>query len=344
VIARLARNDSAVLGVLAGYFIANILVRLCLPASLELDEGQQLFLAQWLAIGYDSQPPFYNWLQYGAVQIFGDTVASLSILKNTMLFGCYLSFGLAARLLLRNRQLAVVAMLGLLTIPQISFEAQRDLTHTIAVLFSACLFLCLFVRTIGRPTALNYALTGVAVGIGLLSKYNFVLLPLAAIAAILPERDLRDRLFNPRILLTLVIGAVIVAPHALWFASHLGEATGRTMGKLMKDADDSGLQRVADGLLSLAAAIAAFTLPTILLFLVAFGRTLWRSWNAQSLWSRVLGRMMLLLMAALVLLIVLGGASAIKDRWLSIFASRSRRRASRSPSRRAVSASSPLRS
>ncbi len=48
------------------------------PASLELDEGQQLFLAQWLATGYDTQPPFYNWLQYGVVQIFGSTALAVS--------------------------------------------------------------------------------------------------------------------------------------------------------------------------------------------------------------------------------------------------------------------------
>ena len=39
--------------------------RLAGPASLELEEGQQLYFAQWLSVVYDSHPPFYNWLQYG---------------------------------------------------------------------------------------------------------------------------------------------------------------------------------------------------------------------------------------------------------------------------------------
>lgn len=316
---RLARSGSAVYLLLAGYFILNVIVRLSLPASLELDEGQQLFLAQWLAIGYDSQPPFYNWLQYGAVHLLGDTVAALSVLKNLMLFGCYLLFGLAAHLMIRNRVLAVIATLGLLTIPQISFEAQRDLTHTVAVLFAACLFIYFFIRAIERPNAINYAMTGVAIGIGVISKYNFILLPVAAVLAILPERDLRKRLFDPRLLLTVMVSVAIAAPHAWWFLHHVGEATSRTVGKLMEDPDDSRPEQIAEGLLSLLAAIAAFTLPTLLFFGVAFGRTLLGAWKADNQWTRLIGRMFLLLVAALVLLVIFGGASNIKDRWLVPF-------------------------
>ena len=125
---RLARSDGAVYLLLAAYFIINILLRLAAPASLELDEGQQLFFAQWLAPGYDSQPPFYNWVQYGFVQLLGSSMLAISLLKNLMLFLSYLLFGLTAHLIIRDRTLAIIATLALITIPQIGYEAQRDLT------------------------------------------------------------------------------------------------------------------------------------------------------------------------------------------------------------------------
>ena len=78
-VAALRERPFLVFALLGAYFIANVIVRLSLPHSLELDEGQQLFLAQWLAVGYDSQPPFYNWLQFGAEQLLGPTLASLSL-------------------------------------------------------------------------------------------------------------------------------------------------------------------------------------------------------------------------------------------------------------------------
>ena len=71
---RLAARPGSLYLLLAAYFTVNLLLRLAGPASLELDEGQQLYFAQWLAVGYDSQPPFYNWLQYWFVQLFGSSV------------------------------------------------------------------------------------------------------------------------------------------------------------------------------------------------------------------------------------------------------------------------------
>lgn len=319
VIDRLMRQVWPVLLLLVFYFLANIAVRLSLPQSLEMDEGQQLFLAQWLAAGYDSQPPFYNWLQYGAVQIFGNTVLALTLLKNVLLLGCYLLFGMAARLVIADRRLAAIAMLGLITIPQISFEAQRDLSHTVAVLFSACLFIYAFLKTLKQPTASSYALTGAAIGFGMLSKYNFALLPLAAALAILPDRRYRSRLTDPRLIVTAVIAAVIIAPHALWFIDNLDTATARTLGKLAQGDGSTRLQRIGEGLASLFGSIAVFFLPTVILFWIAFGNRLSSAWSATNEWTRLVGRMFVILTIALTALVIFGGASLIKARWLIPF-------------------------
>ena len=313
---RLARHAGAVYLLLATYFAVNVLLRIAGPASLELDEGQQLFYAQWLAVGYNSQAPFYNWLQYFAVQLLGDTMLALTLLKNLMLFLSYLLFGLAAQLIIRDRALAVVATLGLITMPQVGYEAQRDLTHTVALLFASCMFFYFFVRALQRPTALNYALTGVAIGIGVLSKYNFVLLPVAALLALLPDRKLRARLFDVRVLLVVAVAAVIAAPHALWFLDHIDQATGRTVSKLTRDADGMRLHQIGTGLFSLVEAVIAITLPTLFVFAIAFGRTFFRSLRAESQWTRLIGRIFLAAILLLVLVIVIGGASYVRHRWI----------------------------
>lgn len=312
---RLARRDGAVYLLLAFYFAINIALRLASPASLELDEGQQLFFAQHLAVGYDSQPPFYNWLQYGVVQLLGSSVFAVSLLKNGMLFLSYLLFGLTAHRVVRDRVLAVAATLALITIPQVGYEAQRDLTHTVAVLFASCMFGYFFVRALQSPTAVNYALAGAAIGFGVLSKYNFALLPLVAVLALLSDRALRPRLFDPRVLLMIAVAGAIVLPHALWFLDHVGAATDRTVMKLTADAEARGLDQIGTGIVSLAGAIAAFTLPTLLVYLIAFGRALPASWKAENEWTRLFGRMFVIA-AVLLLLVVLAGASNIKDRWL----------------------------
>lgn len=313
-IERLARQPGSVYLLLAVYFGVNAVLRLATPASLEIDEGEQLFFAQHLMLGYDTQPPFYNWLQYGMIQLLGNSVAALTLLKNFMLFLCYLLFGLTAQMVLRDRVLAVVATLGLITIPQIGYEAQRDLTHSVAMLFAACLFMHSLIAALRSPTALNYALTGVAIGIGVLSKYNFVLLPAAALLAVASDRDHRLRLLDPRIVLTAAIAGAIVLPHALWFFDHIKEATGLTMMKLNRGVGGDPGQR--KGLLALAEAIVSVTLPTLAVFAFAYGRTLFRAWRAESRWTRLLGRILVAATLLVLVLVLAGAATYIRHRWL----------------------------
>ncbi|MDX3927390.1 MAG: glycosyltransferase family 39 protein [Shinella sp.] len=315
----LRRNPAFLYLLILSYFALQVIFRLSLPPSLELDEGQQLFLAQWLSVGYDSQPPFYNWLQYGSVQLFGNSVAALSLLKNAMLFLCYLFYGMTASLLLRNRDLAIIATLGLITIPQISYEAQRDLTHTVAVVFAACLFLYAFVRTLKTPSFSGYLLTGVAIGIGMISKYNFALLPAAALVAILPEENFRRRLFDPRIMVTAAAAAVIMAPHAFWFLQNTGLATERTLGKMTEGENGGLFSQVADGLFSLSAATAGFSALTVVLFMAIFGRKFLPALRAQNEWTRLIERMLLAILIAIVGMILFAGTDYIKDRWLAPF-------------------------
>lgn len=311
---RLARYPGGVYLLLAAYFAVNVLLRLAAPPALEIDEGQQLFLAQWLAMGYDSQAPMYNWVQYAVVQVLGDTVLSLTLLKNVLLFCSYGLLGLAAHIIIRDRALAVIATLGMITIPQIGYEAQRDLTHTVALLFAACLFIYALASALRTPSAFNYALAGLAIGIGTLSKYNFVLLPAAALLALALDKQHRARLLDPRMILTVVIAGAIVAPHAVWFIGHVSEATELTVLKLARNAGDN--PGPLTGLLALLEAVAAITLPTLAVFALAFGRSLFRAWPFESAWTRLLGRILVISTLLLLLLVLSGGATYIRHRWL----------------------------
>jgi 4-amino-4-deoxy-L-arabinose transferase-like glycosyltransferase len=310
----LARKPATLYLLLAAYFALNAVLRLASPASLELDEGQQLYFAQWFSLGYGPQPPLYNWLQYATVQVFGNSVAALTLLKNALLFLSFALFGLTAQSVLRNQALAVMATLGLFTMPQISYEAQRDLTHTVALLFAACLFLYALVRAIERPTLFNYGLTGLAIGLGMLSKYNFILLPAAAFLALASDRDLRSRLLDPRLLATVAIAAVVFAPHGWWLLGHMTEATDSTLGKM--DGDVADVAGRLKGALSLIGAIAVISLPPLAVFLLAFGGGVRRAWPAQSRWTRLLGRILIAAIVLLFLVVLSGAATQIKSRWL----------------------------
>ncbi|SCB60667.1 4-amino-4-deoxy-L-arabinose transferase [Rhizobium aethiopicum] len=301
---------------LAGYFVLQIGVRLATSHSLDLDEAEQAFRSQWLAAGYGPQPPFYNWLQYAVFQFTGVSLAALSIVKNLLLFISYLLYGLTARLILRDKALVAIATLGLLTIPQMVFEMQRDLTHTVAVFFSASIFLYGFVRSLKQPSVLSYLIAGIGIGFGLLAKYNFAILPAAALIAALADQRLRQRIFDRRLVLTAVVALVITLPHLFWLKDNLDFATARTLEKMTASGDASYLKQVAMGVSSLALAIVSFAGLTVAVFAAVFGNTLRSALAARSAWTGLLERMMLVFLIGIMLLIVFGGAAGIKDRWL----------------------------
>lgn len=298
------------------YFLANVALRLILPHGLELDEAEQTFLSQWMLAGYGSQPPFYNWLQHGAISLFGMSLVTLSGLKNLLLFSSYLLYYLAARQVMQDKRMAVVAALGLLTIPQVGFEAQRDLSHTVAAIFGASLFLYSLLRTLSAPTLQSFLLFGLATGIGGITKYNFAVLPIAAGLAVLIDRDMRRTMLNWRILPAALLALAIVTPHAVWLLENFGEAGGHTLEKLASE-DTSLLGGIAQGFGSLALAVLGFLSLTVAIFAAVFREHAKAALAASNRWTTLVGRILGISLGLIVLMILFAGLENVRDRWLT---------------------------
>ncbi|MCM2291958.1 glycosyltransferase family 39 protein [Allorhizobium sp. BGMRC 0089] len=301
---------------LAGYFLLELLVRLALPSSLELDEGQQMFFSQALALGYGDQPPLYNWLQYGVIKLFGPTVFSLALLKNLMMFATFSLMALTASRLLTSRALIMIATFGIITMPQISFETARDLTHTVGLLFFTALLLFSLVTCLQTQKRSAFLLLGLAIGGGMLTKYNFALALLPALAAVALDTDLRPRLYNRRFLGALALAVLMMAPHLIWLLNHISEATDGPIDKLTDD-DLGYVTAVFIGLFALLKGALANIGLTCLLLLIPFGRIAPRAFRADNGWSRLFYRMMLLTLLLFAIIIAFGGFSVVRERWLA---------------------------
>lgn len=316
----LVRRPDFLYVLIAGYCLLSIILKILRPDSLEIDESEQALLSQYLLLGYGAQPPFYNWLQYGVVALFGISVASLTIVKNGLLFLFLLFYGLTAGVLSSSRLGPAVAVLGVLTLPPVFLLSQRDLSHTVAALFAVSLFLYGFFRALKNPPNLgNYLLVGVAVGLGALSKYNFVILPAAALLAILPEAKLRKYLFDWRVLASVAVCAVIVAPHAYWVVNNLGHATGVTVAEMKEGSDSALLPHAIQGLVSLAVASLKGVALTLVVFGLLFCADLGKILRAESLWTRVVGRMILACFLIIAIIVVAMDATHIRAKWLALF-------------------------
>lgn len=315
----LVRRPDAIIPLLAGYFILEFVVRLILPHGLRYDESQQALFSQWLTFGYDSQPPLYNWVQSLVISAFGLSLATISSVKNLFLFLVYLSYYRLAREVLTDRVFAAIATLSLLTIPQFFWEAQRDLTHTVAQLLTINLFLYGIIRTLKAPSLGSYTFMGVALGLGMLSKYNFALLVAGAFVAVLTHPQGRARVFDKRFLLTIAISLVIFLPHGLWLMDNLKLASGRTLGIMSENAPTGAFAKLVKGPLKYIKLILVISAPTLIVYALVFGKSLLKNLKQSNEWTRFFE-----VLLAVIGIIVLGLILAIdmtdlRDRWLLPF-------------------------
>ena len=191
-------------------------LRMAYAGSVEPDDADLVLYTQRLAWGYSDQGPLYSWLCEPAFRVFGVGEVALTAVRTAVLFvGCVLLYH-NARLLCRDRHLAILAAYSVLLIPNLSWHALVYLTHTNLLLVVCLATLFTFLRLARDGRTSDYLLFGAACGAGMLAKYNFVWFAAALVAAGLTVAPVRRRLLDVRLLLAGAVCGLIVLPHALW--------------------------------------------------------------------------------------------------------------------------------
>jgi lipopolysaccharide core galacturonosyltransferase RgtA len=317
---RIRTRSASCLLVISLWLLTYIVARLSLPHAMELDEAEQVFFSQWLRLGYGPQPPLYNWLQQCVFSLLGASLLSIVLLKSALLFACFFFMLSAARRVSSRQDHQTAALIGLLLLPQVAYMPLQDLTHTVLLLAATSFFYESLLAVVHRPSGPRYAFLGLACAIGFLAKYNFAMIPFAAILAALPDRKLRARVFDFRIAISVTVGIVLVGPHLAWLATHFGTATEGTLAKMSAlSQNGSHLSRASTGLYSFAEAAVAFAALLLIVFTYSYRGHLRHIVGAQTRTTLFLGRILLILTLALVAVILATGAGNIKERWLDPF-------------------------
>lgn len=294
------------------YFALHVLLRVQLSSTLDFDEAEQAVLAQWLLPGYTEQPPLYTWVQHLFFQLFGHGALAVSLLKNTLLFFTYLFVYLSGLRILKNRQTAMMATISLLMIPQIGWESQRDMTHTVLVVFAAAMTLYQLLRTAADRSTSSYFLLGLCFTTGFLGKSNFTLFLAATLLSLLLTRKGRKMIIHPLFLLSLGI-TVLACSSYLWWMYGNQEIVFASTYKFKQALDVFWLI----GPLSLIKATIFFLFPCWLFWLFLFPAGFKAAGTNNTDFERQFIRRYIPLCLLLVLLVVLiFKVTYVKDRWL----------------------------
>ncbi|MCH7711530.1 MAG: glycosyltransferase family 39 protein [Proteobacteria bacterium] len=307
---------------LAAYILLQFALRGYLLPCATGDDVVQLGLSTSLEWGYGTRnPPLYTWLVIAARQVFGATLQSVAAVKFAAMFLMYLFLYLAARRVLGGGPLALLAALSPLAVKLVAWDSVTNYSHTVlaTAMYAATFYALLRVDADGRPV--SYALLGLFLGLGLLSKYTFALFALALLAAALCDRELRGRLLNAKASISAGIALAIVLPYLLSMldgadsmASLTRDVFAITDGQDRLGAALRGLDKFASGYLN-------FLFPLALLLPLGFAKA-FRPLSAGTppdRWMRILG-LSFVIMTAVYLAIILGaGATQFRKHYILVF-------------------------
>jgi 4-amino-4-deoxy-L-arabinose transferase-like glycosyltransferase len=316
--AELLGDPRAVLAAIVLYLALHFLLRFLVSPTLSLDDAEQSLFSQSLLAGYRfRQPPLYTWLLWGVSRVFGPGLLAHALVRYLFQFACYAFLYLTALRMIGDRRLAALALAGYLLIWDFGVFIHLDLTHTVAVAAMIAASLWLFARAVEAGRVRDFAWLGLALGLGVLAKYNFVLLVGAAVSAAALTPGLRTRLFRRQAWAAVLVALGIVGPYLYWAWGHGYSFGGLTAAVVHSDTAGSD---PGGRLLALATAIGKaveFTLPFgVIAPLVLPAVLTWQPAADPQGYRRFLGLLMIVGIGMLGVAALAFGASHFKARWM----------------------------
>ena len=238
------------------------------------DGAEQLYFSQVFLLGYDIvNPPLYTWIMVVFHKLFGVTNVSVSLIK-------FLAYGLSFHFLyvlacnsIRDKRLCMLASLSPLWLYYMAWDAVLSYTHTVlATMFILACFTSL-VRLRDEGNIRTYAIFGVVLGFGFVSKYTFAIAAIALLVSSLICAPYRAIILRPLMLVSLVIAVLIIAPHGYWLLNNVSEINSAVGNKFEVNAVNEFLfANQLLGLKSVITSIIGFISPLWLILLLVFWR------------------------------------------------------------------------
>jgi 4-amino-4-deoxy-L-arabinose transferase-like glycosyltransferase len=296
-----------------------VLLRLGLSSSLTADDAREAVLAQSLEWGYQArQPPLYNWLAWGAFRLLGPGLLALTVLKYAVLVLAFWLVYLVAREILSDPRLSTIGAFSFLLVVPVSWTIHESLTHSVTVLAACAGTAYALVRLEREPSARAYAMLGLAVGLGVLSKFTYVVFLAGLTLAGLTVDRYRARLTRPGVLIAGLVAALVVSPFALWWVGQ-GHDLGRLYAREVHVEDADGWVAEAGAGLAYVVRVTAYYLAPVGAILAVCVPTVFRRLPpgaSGAAGGRLLGWLLAWVLALLGAAALTGGLAFLKARWL----------------------------
>ena len=307
------------LGLIVLWAVLHAGLRLWLSSTLTADDAREAVLAQSLRWGYQArQPPLYNWLVWGAFRLVGPGLQALTLLKYALLVLAFWVVYLTARRIVRDPRLAALGTCALILLLPVGWTVHEALTHSVLVLATCAGTVYALVRLANGPSALGYAGLGLAVGLGLLSKFTFLPFLAALGLAALMIPPYRRAVLDPRIVISGAVAMLLVLPFAVWFVGE-GHDLARLYAREVHIENGHTWARSARAGLGYIVRVTVLYLAPVGLALGACFPAVYRPLRRDGpdgAGGRLLGWLLVWMLVVFTAAAVAGGLGLLKARWL----------------------------
>lgn len=207
-----------VAGLALALFTYREWITLSQPIRLFFDEAYYYGWSQSLDWGYYSKPPIVAWLIRLTTDLFGNAEWALKLAAPVLYCltgGVLYQIGKG----LANARAGFYSAAIFLTMPLVSFNS-LFITTDAPLLFCWALALWLFLRAQATNRWSFWLAAGVVGGLGLLSKYTFILFPAAFLIYAALSHQGRLILANPRFWSACALAVALLLPNLWWNYQH----------------------------------------------------------------------------------------------------------------------------
>jgi hypothetical protein len=218
--------------------------------------------------------------------------------------------------------MAGLAVLSFSLIYVFAYYAHHDLTHTTALGAMIALALYLFVRLAMQPTLKAYLLLGAVFGLGILAKWNFVMLAIGLPLTCLALPAWRHLVLTWKMPAAMLLMAIVMTPTALWMIEHGQSVQGVSSNILGSERSIPPALAMLQGLGDLAGSALLFPLPFLPLFFGVFFGNVRRGLRTPEVQtapappSSFFGWLILIVMGLHALLVPIFGSIDFTERWM----------------------------
>ncbi len=251
--------------------LSHLAIRLLASDVLEVDDAEQVYFSyRPLALGYQlDQPPLYTWGIHLLFLLTGPSLLSITLYKYSLIVATVaLGFRISRRLF-NDEKLQVYGATSLLLLPIFGYQMHVGFSHTILLALAIYMTLDALLSLKEKASSWNYLYLGLAMGIGVMSKYSYLAFLIPLMGSALTIQEFRRVLLSQPILLSIFLASLIVTPHLLWAIEERARMSG-LMQKKLRFSSDASWQLHLKGLYKFFRSAAFFALPFLIAIPFAF--------------------------------------------------------------------------